>query len=134
LSISVSIKSFVIKFKCIRFWVGQWVLQRFRLHSACVSWDMFWGDAQSDGWADLLASVRVLDWFSSFTPYFSCFWIASPNRTVPLAMCGVFAEIYRSVGQRQISNMDDSGNVPSTISLPSTQHNYEPSRSRCCSS
>jgi hypothetical protein len=31
----------VIKFKCIRFWVGQWVLKRFRLHSACVRWVIF---------------------------------------------------------------------------------------------
>jgi hypothetical protein len=45
------------------------------------------------------------------------------------------SEIYRNVGKRQLSNMDDHlGGVPATISLPSTtQQHDERANKNCCS-
>jgi len=47
----------------------------------------------------------------------------------------LFIEIYRSVGKRQLSNVDDHmGHVPSTISLPSTTQQHDDlNRSSKCS-
>jgi len=46
----------------------------------------------------------------------------------------LFIEIYRSVGKRQLSNVDDHmGHVPSTISLPSTTQQHDGLNQSKCS-
>jgi len=60
---------------------------------------------------------------------------ALDSTNVEAAFTNILTEIYRSVSQRHIGNIDDAGTVPSTITLPSTQSKQsanDSARSRCC--